>query len=73
MNIQFPYAGEILSLSSAFFWALAVVIMKKIGEKVHPVTLNLFKNTFGATFLRMQLRPQGAFCQSSCNILKNKC
>ena len=55
MNISFPYAGEILSLCSAVFWALAVVMMKKVGETVHPVALNLFKNTFGAILIGFTL------------------
>ena len=55
MNISFPYAGEIFSLYSAVFWALAVVMMKKVGEKVHPVALNLFKNTLGAILIGLTL------------------
>tara|TARA_Y100000031_G_scaffold61673_1_gene69557 strand:- start:19 stop:942 length:924 start_codon:yes stop_codon:yes gene_type:complete len=56
LNLSFfPYAGEILSLSSAIFWALAVVMMKKVGEKVHPVALNLFKNTLGAILIGITL------------------
>lgn len=42
---QIPYIGEILSLSSAIFWALAVVLFKKTGETVHPIGLNSFKNS----------------------------
>ncbi|RKZ32693.1 hypothetical protein DRQ33_05445 [bacterium] len=38
------YLGEILSLSSAIIWALAVILFKKSGEKVHPIALNLFKS-----------------------------
>ena len=44
-----------MSLSSAIFWALAVVMMKKVGEKVHPVALNLFKNTLGAILIGITL------------------
>ena len=55
MNISFPHAGEILSLSSAVFWALAVVMMKRVGEKIHPVALNLFKNAIGAILIGITL------------------
>jgi len=39
-----PYIGEILSLSAAVLWALAIVLFKKSGESVHPVALNTFKD-----------------------------
>jgi drug/metabolite transporter (DMT)-like permease len=55
LNISFPHAGEILSLSSAVFWALAVVMMKRVGEKIHPVALNLFKNATGAILIGITL------------------
>lgn len=45
-----PYIGEILSVLTAVTWAFAVILLKKSGETVHPVTLNLFKN-FLATLL----------------------
>ena len=35
--------GEICSLSSAVLWAIAVILFKKSGERIHPVALNLFK------------------------------
>ena len=47
MNISFPFAGEILSLLSALFWAFAIVMMKKIGDRIHPITMNLIKNSIG--------------------------
>jgi len=45
MDIQFPYMGEAFSLLCALIWALAVILFKKSGEKVHPIALNLFKNS----------------------------
>lgn len=44
MNPPFPYFGEALSLLTAVFWAIAVILFKKCGDTVHPVALNLFKN-----------------------------
>ena len=35
--LSFSYAGEILSLSSAVFCALAVVMMKKVGEHLSAI------------------------------------
>ena len=55
MNITFLYAGELFSLLSAAFWALAVVIMKKIGHQVHPVAMNLFKNAVGFLLITITL------------------
>ncbi len=39
-----PFYGEILSLSTAFVWAMAVILFRKSGETVPPIGLNLFKN-----------------------------
>ncbi len=43
-----PYFGEILSLSVAVLWGLAMVLFKKSGERVHPVALNTFKNVLAS-------------------------
>lgn len=40
-----PYLGESLALITAVVWAIAVILFKKSGESVHPIGLNLFKNT----------------------------
>ena len=50
-----PYIGEILSLLTAIFWAVAVILFKKSGEKVHPLGLNLFKNAMGLLLLLVTL------------------
>jgi drug/metabolite transporter (DMT)-like permease len=42
MNLN--HVGEIFSILCALFWAVAVVLFKKTGETVHPVSLNIFKN-----------------------------
>jgi len=46
-----PYIGEILSLLTAVFWAVAIILFKKSGETVHPLGLNLFKNALGFVLL----------------------
>lgn len=38
------YLGEILALSAALFWAIGVILFKKSGENMAPLSLNLFKN-----------------------------
>lgn len=50
MNPPFAYAGEALSLLCAIVWALAVILFRKSGERVHPLALNTFKN-LAATLL----------------------
>ncbi|MBC8311550.1 MAG: DMT family transporter [Candidatus Marinimicrobia bacterium] len=42
-----PYMGEICSLLSAIFWALAIIIFKKIGDRVSPMVINPVKSTIG--------------------------
>ncbi|MCH7548625.1 MAG: DMT family transporter [Candidatus Krumholzibacteriota bacterium] len=39
-----PYLGEALSFIAAVFWAFALVLFRRSGEKVHPIALNLFKD-----------------------------
>ena len=39
--------GEICSLLSAIFWALAIIIFKKIGDRVSPIVINPVKTTIG--------------------------
>ncbi len=36
--------GSIFALTSAFFWASAVILFKKSGEAFSPVSLNIYKN-----------------------------
>jgi drug/metabolite transporter (DMT)-like permease len=38
--------GEFYALSSAFTWALAVILLRRSGETLPPFELNLFKNCF---------------------------
>jgi drug/metabolite transporter (DMT)-like permease len=44
MLLQLPHLGEILALSCAIIWAVAVILFRKSGETVPPLGLNLFKN-----------------------------
>jgi drug/metabolite transporter (DMT)-like permease len=39
--------GEICSLLSAIFWALAIIIFKKIGDRISPMVINPVKSTIG--------------------------
>jgi drug/metabolite transporter (DMT)-like permease len=39
------YLGEAAALTVAVVWAFAVILFRKSGEMVHPVALNLFKNS----------------------------
>ncbi len=48
MNTAFPYLGQTLAMATAVIWALAVILFKKSGETVHPIALNLFKNSLAA-------------------------
>ena len=49
MNI--PHMGEVLALVTAIIWAVAVILFKKSGESVHPIALNLFKNSLAVVLL----------------------
>ena len=51
LKFDFPYMGETFALLSAIFWAIAVILFKKSGEKVRPSALNLFKNIFASILL----------------------
>jgi len=43
--------GEVFALSSAFGWALAVILMRRVGETLPAFELNLFKNSLGTLLL----------------------
>jgi len=61
-----PYVGEGFSLLTAVVWAVAVILFKRSGEKVHPIALNLFKNSLALVlvFPTMYLFGQTLFHQA---------
>jgi drug/metabolite transporter (DMT)-like permease len=48
MNTPLPYLGHVLATGTAIAWALSIILFKKSGETVHPIALNLFKNSLAA-------------------------
>ncbi len=38
-----PSIGEIFALGSGFVWAVAIILFRVLGRKIHPLSLNLFK------------------------------
>jgi drug/metabolite transporter (DMT)-like permease len=48
--------GEVYSLTCALLWAFGVVLLRRGGETVGPLPLNVFKNTF-ATLLMIVTMP----------------
>ncbi|MEK6797846.1 MAG: DMT family transporter [Planctomycetota bacterium] len=51
------YLGETCALAAAFTWATALVLFKRSGEHVPPLTLNLFKNYVAIFLLSATLLP----------------
>ncbi|SYZ74624.1 conserved membrane hypothetical protein [Candidatus Zixiibacteriota bacterium] len=45
------YFGEILAILTALVWAGAVILFKKSGEQMHPISLNLFKNVLAVLLI----------------------
>lgn len=41
--------GKTMALAAAFFWAIGVILFKKSGEKMSPLSLNFFKNIIAMT------------------------
>ena len=55
-----PYLGETCALLAALNWAFALVLFKKSGESVPPLSLSLFKNVVGIVLLGITLPLVGA-------------
>jgi len=51
MSLTPTMFGQIAAISTAVFWAFAVILFKKSGESVHPIGLNMFKNVFAIVLL----------------------
>jgi len=47
----YPSFGEILALSSGLVWAVAVILFRVSGRKVHPIGLNLFKTVLALVIM----------------------
>jgi drug/metabolite transporter (DMT)-like permease len=55
------HKGEILAVTTALVWALAVIFFKKSGDTVHPMGLNLYKNSLAFVLLSITLLVMGDF------------
>lgn len=52
MEIEsFHYLGEFFAMTNAVLWAFVVILFKISGNKISPVSLNLFKISIGLVFL----------------------
>ncbi len=61
MIIQFNnFIGEISALSAALLWALSSVIYSRLGLKIPPLQLNLYKGVLAIAFIIITLLIQGA-------------
>ncbi len=49
------WLGEALALSSGFVWAVAIILFRILGRKIHPLSLNLFKTSLAFVFTLMTL------------------
>lgn len=54
-----PYLGETCALLAALNWAFALVLFKKCGESIPPLSLSLFKNVVGIVLLAVTLAFSG--------------
>ncbi|UCE60121.1 MAG: DMT family transporter [Phycisphaerales bacterium] len=48
-------AGELCALGAALTWAVSLVLFKRSGERIPPLTLNMFKNVIGLVLLASTL------------------
>ncbi len=53
--METEFAGRLYALFSALSWACALVLFKRCGESMAPLSLNLFKNIVGMILLGLTL------------------
>ena len=53
------YLGEIAALSAALLWAISSVIYGRLGLKISPLKLNLYKGIIAIAFIALTLAIQG--------------
>ena len=54
------FIGEIAALSAALLWAISSVIYSRLGLKIPPLQLNLYKGIIAIAFILLTLFIQGA-------------
>ena len=54
------YIGEIAALSAALLWAISSVVYSRLGLKIPPLQLNLYKGIIAIAFILITLLIQGA-------------
>ena len=47
--------GSVFALSSAFFWALAVILFKKSGDNFSPLSLNIYKSVVALVLITLTM------------------
>lgn len=61
MTIQLNnFIGEIAALTAALLWAVSSVIYSRLGLKIPPLQLNLYKGIIAIAFILLTLSIQGA-------------
>ncbi|MCX6826676.1 MAG: DMT family transporter [candidate division Zixibacteria bacterium] len=51
MNNSIPHLGEMAAIGASLIWSMAVILFKKSGEQMHPISLNLFKDIIALLLL----------------------
>ena len=54
------YIGEMAALSAALLWAISSVVYSRLGLKIPPLQLNLYKGIIAIAFILITLLIQGA-------------
>lgn len=53
------FKGELAAMSAACLWAVASVVWSRVGQRIPPLQLNLFKGSIALVFLALTLFLQG--------------